>query len=229
MILWNWCSMWHFGITQRRCEDNSNSLSHHSTWPSQAIWWTHAPTFNKWHKQKKKTKKKTLHMLTHGTIWGCGLTSLVVCINDKFCDIRERNVTRRSEIWTTNIRSLGFRDIRECVTLWRLILHNLGCTYQCVEKSILLTQDMMMDFGWQDLCNILPFMPFGDQGELEGPLFGCWCSGYILYSTTSTYIHAYVLHSTLSWSIMLIITLAHIFLTMRVVHCKHLLWMCFTP
>jgi hypothetical protein len=29
---------------------------------------------------------------------GCGLTSLVVCINDKFCDIRERNVTIRSEI-----------------------------------------------------------------------------------------------------------------------------------
>ena len=27
-----------------------------------------------------------------------GLTSLVVCINDNICDIRERNVTIRSEI-----------------------------------------------------------------------------------------------------------------------------------
>jgi hypothetical protein len=46
--------------------------------------------------------------------------------NDKFCDIRERNVTIRSEILTTNICSLGFRDIREHVTLWRLILQILG-------------------------------------------------------------------------------------------------------
>jgi hypothetical protein len=58
----------------------------------------HAPTFNKWHKQhKKKNKKVTLHMLTHGAMQGCGLTSLVVCIHDKFRDIRERNVTIRSE------------------------------------------------------------------------------------------------------------------------------------
>jgi hypothetical protein len=60
----------------------------------------HAPTFNKWHKKKKKKKKKkkTLHILTHGAMQGCGLTSLVVCINDKICDIRERKVTIRSEI-----------------------------------------------------------------------------------------------------------------------------------
>ena len=37
-------------------------------------------------------------MLTHGVIRGCGLTTLVVCINDKFRDIRERNMTIRSEI-----------------------------------------------------------------------------------------------------------------------------------
>jgi hypothetical protein len=52
---------------------------------------------------------------------GCGLTSLVLCINDKICDIRGRNATIRNEIWTTNIRSLGSlgcRDIREWVTLW---------------------------------------------------------------------------------------------------------------
>ena len=28
-------------------------------------------------------------MLAHGVMWGYGLTSLVVCINDKFSDIRE--------------------------------------------------------------------------------------------------------------------------------------------
>jgi hypothetical protein len=93
------------------------------------MWRTHAPTFNKWHKKKKHTNKKvTLHMLTHGAMRGCGLTSLVVCVNDKFCNIRERNVTIRSEIWTINIFSLGFQDIRECVTLWGLILQSLGCT-----------------------------------------------------------------------------------------------------
>jgi hypothetical protein len=83
---------------------------------------THAPTFNKWHQ-----KKKTLHMLTQGAMRGCELTSWVVCITDKSRDIRERNVTIRSEIGTTNIRSLGFRDTRECVTLWGLILWSLGC------------------------------------------------------------------------------------------------------
>ena len=57
-----------------------------------------------------------LHMLTHGAMRGRGLTSSVVCINDKFCNIRERNVTIRSEICTTNIRSLEFRHIREYVT-----------------------------------------------------------------------------------------------------------------
>ena len=42
-----------YGITQRRCEDNSNSSPvtytsvTHSTWPSGAMWRTHAPTFNK--------------------------------------------------------------------------------------------------------------------------------------------------------------------------------------
>ena len=32
-------------------------------------------------------------------------------------NIRERNVPIRSEIWSTNIRSLGFRNIREWVIL----------------------------------------------------------------------------------------------------------------
>jgi hypothetical protein len=98
----------------------------HSTWPSQAMWRMHAPTFKKLQK-KNKNKNVILHMLTHGAMWGCGLASFVVCIFDTFCDIRERNVTIRSEIWTTNMRSLGFHDIRECVTLWGLILRSLRC------------------------------------------------------------------------------------------------------
>ena len=65
------------------------------------MWHMHAPTFNKWHKKKKnknKNKKVTLHILTHGAMRGCGLTSLVVCIKDKRRDIRERNVRISSEI-----------------------------------------------------------------------------------------------------------------------------------
>jgi hypothetical protein len=53
-------------------------------------------------------------MLTHGTILECGLTSSVVCINDNYHDIRERNVTIKSEIWTTHIHSLGLWDFRKC-------------------------------------------------------------------------------------------------------------------
>ena len=132
--------MWHYGVTQR----DLTILIHspvtydgvvHSPWLSQAMWQVHAPTFNKWHKKNKnkdKNKKVTLHILTHGTMQGCGLTSLVVCIIDKFCDIRERNMTIRSEIWTTKIHSLGFRDIREWVTLWGLTLRSLWYVYQCM-------------------------------------------------------------------------------------------------
>ena len=85
--------------------------------------------FNKWHIKKKiKNKKVTLHILTHGTMWRCEFTSLMIYINDKLRDIRERSVTIRSENWPTNIRSLGFQNIREWGTLWRLILRSLGCS-----------------------------------------------------------------------------------------------------
>ena len=88
----------------------------------------------KWHKKKNKNKNKkvTLHMWTHGVIWACGLTSLVVCFDDKFHDIKERNVAIRSEIWTTKICSLGFHDIRECdimevdITKFRVYMVNLS-------------------------------------------------------------------------------------------------------
>ena len=67
----------------------------------------------------------------HMAQWeGCELTSLVVYIKNIFYDIRKINVTLRSQIWTTNIRSLGFWDIRERVTLWGLILRSLGCIYR---------------------------------------------------------------------------------------------------
>ena len=117
--------MWHYGIWIRSSLASVGLV--HSTWPSRVMWHMHAPTFNKWHKKKKKKKKVTLHILTHDAMRGCGLTSMVVCINDKIRDTRERNVTIRSEISTTNIHSLGFWDIREGVILWRLILWSLGC------------------------------------------------------------------------------------------------------
>ena len=81
-----------------------------------------------WTSGKRRRRRRRWHStLTHGAMRGCGLTSLVVCINEKKRDMRERNVTIRSEIWTTNIRSLGFRVIREWVILWGLILRSLGC------------------------------------------------------------------------------------------------------
>ena len=104
----------------------------HFTWPSWAMWHMRAPTFNKWHKKKKKSKnmKVTLHILTYGAIRGCELICLVACINDKNHDIRERIVTIRSEIWTTYICSdvpYDKRYTRKWVILWRLILWSLRC------------------------------------------------------------------------------------------------------
>ena len=127
MDAWYYICMWDFGIWIHSPLTSVGVV--HSTWPSRTMWHMHAPTFNKW----QQKKKKTLHMSTHGALRRCGLTSLVVCINDKkIYDIRERNVTIRSESWTTNIRPLGFRDIREWVILWRLILRSLGCN-DCVK------------------------------------------------------------------------------------------------
>ena len=85
--------MWHYEIQIYSPLSSIGVV--HSTWPSRAMWHMHAPTFNKW---KKKKKKVTILRLTHGAMRGCGLNSLVVCINDKEFDIRERNVTIRSEI-----------------------------------------------------------------------------------------------------------------------------------
>jgi hypothetical protein len=70
----------------------------------------------------------------------------------KFVNIRERHVTIKSETWTTNIHSLRFRDIREWVTLWRLILRSLGCIWYFMSLWWL--------FGWRFLWmgeEILPW------------------------------------------------------------------------
>jgi hypothetical protein len=112
----------------------------HSTWPSWAMWRTHAPTCNKWHKKKNKNKKVTLRMLTHGTMRGCGLISWAICNNDIFHDIRERNMTTRSEIWSANIRFLGFMEIRRRMTLWGLISRSVGC--------IIKIQDLKFSMPW---------------------------------------------------------------------------------
>jgi hypothetical protein len=49
----------------------------------------------------------------------------VVYYNVKTYDIWERNMTVRSEVYTENMDSLGFGDLREGVTLRRLILRSL--------------------------------------------------------------------------------------------------------
>jgi hypothetical protein len=85
---------------------------------------------------------RTLHILTHGAMRGCGLTAFMVCINDKIRDIRERNVTTRSE--RTEICSLGFREIREWVTLCRMILRSLGCTYYNEARLCVQTIDIIL-------------------------------------------------------------------------------------
>ena len=84
-----------------------------------------------------RRRKRITTKRRHCTYWHmaqyegrCGLTSLMACVNHKkIRDIRERNVTIRSEIWTTNIHSLEFQDIREWVILYELILQTLGVSH----------------------------------------------------------------------------------------------------
>ena len=58
-------------------------------------------------------------------MWACGFNSLVVYFYVNTRDIREEYMTTRSELYTEDIRSLGFRDVREGVTWRRLILWSL--------------------------------------------------------------------------------------------------------
>ena len=82
---------------------NLDSFSSHLRWcgPLQLAFMGNV-TYAKW----QKKKKVTLHILTHGAMQGCVLTSLVAYIHDKIRDIRERNARTRSEILTANIRTL---------------------------------------------------------------------------------------------------------------------------
>ena len=56
----------------------------------------------------------------------------------------------RSEIGVTNIRSLGFWDTRECVTLWRLIL---GCTRTKKIRCCLCCHDYA-NWDLQHICGV---------------------------------------------------------------------------
>ena len=57
----------------------------------------------------------------------CGINCLVVHFSVKMYDIWEGNMTIRSEIQIENIHSLELWNIREGVTLRRLILRSLEC------------------------------------------------------------------------------------------------------
>ena len=65
------------------------------------MWHMHARTFDNWHRKKNENKnnqkKVILHIWTDGPMQGCGLTFLVVCIDDKLCYTRESKATVRSE------------------------------------------------------------------------------------------------------------------------------------
>ena len=159
--------MSHYGVTQRTCEDTFEFvlLSPTLVWstplslPGQCGGCMHQRSTSGIRKKNKKNKQVTLNMLTHGAMRGCGLTSLMVCTNDNFRDIRERNVTIKSEIWTRNIDSLEFWDIKKWVTLWRLISHNLGCV--CLQTEtiavkapvILILHILRWHVDWDELKN----------------------------------------------------------------------------
>ena len=55
------------------------------------------------------------------------------------------NVTTKSEIGTANICSIGFRDIREGVTLRRLMLWSLMCTRIQRESRVLFVEKNLVD------------------------------------------------------------------------------------
>ena len=79
-------------------------------------------------RRRRKKKCETPHINTwrNARLWVDFFDGLQY---DKSYDIRKRNMITKSEIWTTNIRTLGFHDIREWVILRELILWSLGCTY----------------------------------------------------------------------------------------------------
>ena len=113
--------MWHYGIWIHSPLTSVGVI--HSTWLSRAMWHMLAPTFNKWHKKKRGIKIRRWHSPYRHMVQ-CKVVGWLLwwfALVTKNCGIRERNMTIRSEIWTTNILSLGFRVIREWVLIWMLI------------------------------------------------------------------------------------------------------------
>jgi hypothetical protein len=80
--------MWHCGTTRRRHEDKFEFVLP----PPTLVWSTplglsgwcgghmHQHSTSGIRRRRRRILRVTLHMLTHGTMWECGLTSLVVCI-----------------------------------------------------------------------------------------------------------------------------------------------------
>ena len=79
-----------------------------------------------------------------------------------------------SEIWTTNIRSLGFQDIREQVILWRLILQSLKCIASMIKYSI--------NIGYNISVCISPWVNVGGDPIQRG---GCQGEAIFVYKLTS--------------------------------------------
>ena len=84
-------------------------------------------------------------MMTTWCVQACGLNTLVVYFNVETHVYERRNVTIRSEIETMNIRSLGFRDVREGVTLRRLILWSLRCIFFQREGQVLFVKKKLVN------------------------------------------------------------------------------------
>jgi hypothetical protein len=101
----------------------------HSTRPSRAMWQTHAPNIQQ---EAEEEKEDTPHVDTwrNVKVWVDFFSGLhqwqIPWYKKKKYDNKEWDLN------TTSIRSLGFCDIKECVTLWRSILWSFGCVY-CME------------------------------------------------------------------------------------------------
>ena len=172
-------------------------------------------------------------MLTYGATRGCGLTSWVVCINDKFCDIKERNVTIRSEIWATHIcspRVLGYYIVSDIVEVditrfrvncrggcsWsaprrqRIGYHN-AMKYVLVlseEEWVVMANSRYWEYVWTNfwLQKIIVISIRGIQlpKSLQSSLFLSFCTGNIC---TALYVSKSSRES-LKWSVMGASTLA---------------------
>ena len=89
------------------------------------MWRRYAYDIMEWHKVDfaTMTTKTTRTMWCVRACWN----SLMDYLNVKYCDIWEENVTTRRDTWSKKICSLGCHDIREGVTLRRMIWQKLGC------------------------------------------------------------------------------------------------------